>query len=180
MEPLPLTRQGYATKQAERDALGHELPGLLARLRAARDLGDVSENGELDATRERLAQVRARLATLTADLEWARPVTAPTDGQPSAVVIGATVTIRDERDGQVSQRHVVAQEEAAPLDGRVSTASSLGSALLGRPVGAVIDVSTPAGPRRLTILAIHHQAATPAAPLPATAPTRPDVEEATR
>src|SRR5687767_8583906 len=125
MEALPLTRHGYATKQAERDALGRELPGLLARLHAARDLGDASENSELHATRERLAQVRARIAALTADLERARPVTAPANSQPSAVVIGATVTIRDERDGRVSQRQVVAPAEAAPLDGRVSTASSL-------------------------------------------------------
>ena len=85
MEPLPLTRQGFAATQAERDALGGELPGLLARLHAARDLGDVGEKNDLHGTRERLAQVRARLAARTADLDRAQLVTAPADTQPSAV-----------------------------------------------------------------------------------------------
>jgi transcription elongation factor GreA len=176
MEPLPLTREGYSEKQAELDALHDEARGLVARQRSARDLGDVSENGEYQATRERLAQVRARIAEVTADLGRARPIAARADAV-SGVTIGATATVRDERDGHIGRRQVVAPAEAAPLAGKISAACPLGRALLGRRVGDAIDVATPAGPRRLTILAIRDEGAILAAPAAAVGPARPGAGE---
>ncbi len=148
-----LTPAGYARLMAELDYLRtvrrHELA---ERLRSAREVG-VWDSPEYLSAREEQAFVEGRIATLEKLLAQAEVVeVVPSTAWPS-VEVGSTVTLRDET-GEEEQYAIVGAMEAEPGEGRISNQSPVGRALMGHRSGETVDVETPMGPRRLTIVQI--------------------------
>lgn len=148
-----LTPTGYARLMAELDHLRtvrrHEVSD---RLRGAREVG-VWDSPEFLAAREEQAFVEGRIATLERLLAEAEVVEISTTAEWPSVEIGSTVVLRDD-EGEEERYAVVGAMEADPAQGRISNQSPVGRALLGHRPGDTVEVETPGGPRRLTVVEI--------------------------
>ena len=122
-----------------------ERPEIVQAIEDARAHGDLSENAEYHAAKERQGQVEATIADIEDQLSRAIIID-PTTLSGDKVVFGATVTLQDEDDKKVKYQ-LVGQVEADARDGRISYNSPLGRALIGRTVGEDVEVSTPSGDR---------------------------------
>jgi transcription elongation factor GreA len=146
-----LTAEGAARLQAELDELvGVRRREVVARIRTAKEHGDLKENAEYHAAREEQSFLEGRVAALEARLRNAVIVTPPAAG--SRVGLGSVVTVDDE--GESVRYTIVGAAEADPRTGRISSASPVGRALLAHDAGDVVTVSTPAGERTYRILAV--------------------------
>jgi transcription elongation factor GreA len=122
-----------------------ERPAIVEAIEAARAHGDLSENAEYHAAKERQGHVEATIAELEDQLSRAMVID-PSTLSGNKVVFGATVTLVDEDDKKVRYQ-LVGQSEADAKDGKISYNSPLGRALIGREVGEEVEVSTPSGDR---------------------------------
>jgi transcription elongation factor GreA len=129
-----------------------ERPAIIEAIEVARAHGDLSENAEYHAAKERQGQVEATIADLEDRLSRALVID-PTTLSGDKVVFGATVTLTDEDKKQVRYQ-LVGQTEADARVGRISYNSPLGRALIGRQVGDEVEVTTPSGERYYTIQVI--------------------------
>jgi transcription elongation factor GreA len=145
-EKVPMLAEGHRKLS---DQLRHlksvERPEIVEAIEAARAHGDLSENAEYHAAKERQGQVEATIADIEDQLSRAIVID-PTTLSGKKVVFGATVTLIDEDDKKVRYQ-LVGQVEANARDGRISYNSPLGRALIGREVGDEVEVSTPSGDR---------------------------------
>jgi transcription elongation factor GreA len=126
-----------------------ERPEIVQAIEDARAHGDLSENAEYHAAKERQGQVEATIADIEDQLSRAIVID-PTTLSGDKVVFGATVTLADEDNKKVKYQ-LVGQVEADARDGRISYNSPLGRALIGRQVGEDVEVSAPAGDRIYSI-----------------------------
>jgi transcription elongation factor GreA len=146
-----LTVEGAARLRAELDELvGVRRPEVIARIRTAKEHGDLSENAEYHAAREEQSFLEGRIQALEARLRSALIVDTPAAG--SRVGLGSRVTV--DQDGETATYTIVGASESHPASGRISSSSPVGRALVGHDVGDEIVVRTPAGERRYTIVAI--------------------------
>jgi len=145
---------GYAISQAGLDALRAELEQLetvarteiAARIRTAREWGDLKENAEYHSAKEDQAHLETRIKRLQDRLRGAKVVAA--DSTPDGVVgFGSTVEVRDDASGRVSTYTLVGAAEASASDGRLSVESPVARALMGAREGDAVTVQTPAGAR---------------------------------
>ena len=151
LEQVQLTTDGAARLQEELRVLTEERrPEVVARIRAAKELGDLKENGDYHAAREEQGFLEGRIQTIEALLRGAEVVAAPTAG--GSIGLGSTVTV--EADGDEVTYVLVGTSEANPNDGRISVASPVGKALLGRRAGDVVVVRTPQGEARYRVVSI--------------------------
>jgi transcription elongation factor GreA len=126
-------------------------PAVVARIRAARELGDLKENAEYHAAREEQSFLEGRIQAIEAILRQHVVVDAPAAGT-STIHVGSTVTV-DDGSGEMTWT-IVGPTEANPAEGRISLASPVGAALLGRSVGDDVPVRTPRGEIRYRVVAI--------------------------
>ena len=146
-----LTVEGAARLRAELDELtAVRRPEVIARIRTAKEHGDLKENAEYHAAREEQSFLEGRVQALEARLRSALIVDAPIAG--SRVGLGSQVTV--EHDGETATYTIVGASESHPVSGRISSSSPVGRALVGHDVGDEVVVVTPAGPRRYVIVAI--------------------------
>jgi transcription elongation factor GreA len=146
-----VTAEGAARLQAELDQLTQvRRPQIIARIRTAKEHGDLKENAEYHAAREEQSFLEGRVQALEARLRSAVIVAAPAAG--SRVGLGSVVTVDD--DGESVAYTIVGADESDPGAGRISSASPVGRALVGHNVGDEIIVRTPAGDRTYRILDI--------------------------
>jgi transcription elongation factor GreA len=151
VDATALTPDGAARLRAELDELiGVRRPEVVARIRTAKEHGDLKENAEYHAAREEQSFLEGRIQAIEKRLRTAVIVSAPAAG--SRVGLGSVVTVDD--DGETVAYTIVGAAEADPGRGRISSASPVGRGLLGRDVGDVITVATPAGDRSYRILAV--------------------------
>jgi transcription elongation factor GreA len=129
-----------------------ERPAIIEAIEMARAHGDLSENAEYHAAKERQGQVEATIADLEDRLSRALVID-PKTLSGDKVVFGATVTLVDE-DKKKVRYQLVGQTEADARVGRISYNSPLGRALIGRQVGDEVEVTTPSGERYYKIKAI--------------------------
>jgi transcription elongation factor GreA len=129
-----------------------ERPAIIEAIEVARAHGDLSENAEYHAAKERQGQVEATIADLEDRLSRALVID-PTTLSGDKVVFGATVTLIDE-DKKKVRYQLVGQTEADAKVGRISYNSPLGRALIGRQVGDEVEVTTPSGDRYYKIKAV--------------------------
>jgi transcription elongation factor GreA len=150
--PTVMTAEGLARLEAEHHELTRERrPGVVARIRAAKELGDLRENAEYHAAREEQSFLEGRVQAIEAILRNHVVAGAPAAGT-TAVHLGSAVTVED--GTEETRWTIVGPTEADPADGRISIASPVGSALLGRSVGDEVVVRTPRGEARYRVLAI--------------------------
>jgi transcription elongation factor GreA len=125
---------------------------IAARIKTAREWGDLKENAEYHAAKEDQAHLETRILKLRDAVRKAVVVT--TSGSTEVVEHGSTVTYTDRSSGRAQTFRIVSPHEARPGDGTLSVASPIAKALIGRRLGEVVEVHTPAGPRGLAIDAI--------------------------
>jgi transcription elongation factor GreA len=142
--PTPITKKGYEALKAELDRLRKvERPKVIEAIAEARAHGDLSENAEYDAAKERQGFIEARLIELESKLADARII--ETAGRTSdTVVFGATVVVIEQEAQQKKEYTLVGQDEADLKLARISVQSPVGRALIGKRVGDLVEVTTPA------------------------------------
>jgi transcription elongation factor GreA len=145
VEKLPMLAEGYERLIGELKALREERPLIVDAIEEARAHGDLSENAEYHAAKERQGQVEASIADLE-DRVSRSQIVDPTTLSGDKIIFGATVTLLDDDDKPVKYQ-IVGPYEADARVGRISYASPLGRALIGRKVDEEIEVTVPAGER---------------------------------
>ena len=144
-DKVPMLAEGHRTMTDEVRRLKLERPDIIDSIEEARAHGDLSENAEYHAAKERQGQVEAMIADLDDRLSRALVID-PTTLSGDKVVFGATVTLIDE-DKKKIRYQLVGQTEADARVGRISYNSPLGRALIGRQKSDEVEVTTPAGER---------------------------------
>ena len=145
IEKLPMLAEGYEKLIAEVKGLREERPRVVEAIEEARAHGDLSENAEYHAAKERQGQVEASIADLEDRVSRAQIID-PTSLSGEKIVFGATVTLRDDDDKPVRYQ-IVGPYEADARVGRISYNSPLGRALISRRVDDEIEVTVPSGDR---------------------------------
>jgi transcription elongation factor GreA len=145
VDKMPMLQEGYEKLQADLKRLKEERPQIVDAIEEARAHGDLSENAEYHAAKERQGQVEAQIADLEAKLSRAQIID-PTELSGDKVVFGATVTLLDEDDKPIRYQ-IVGETEADVRSGRISYNSPLGRALIGRKVDDEVEVTVPSGDR---------------------------------
>jgi transcription elongation factor GreA len=145
-DKVPMLAEGHRKLNEQvRHLKSVERPAIVEAIEAARAHGDLSENAEYHAAKERQGHVEAMIADIDDQLSRAMVID-PTTLSGDKVVFGATVTLLDEDEKKVRYQ-LVGQVEADAKDGKISYNSPLGRALIGRHVGEDVEVSTPSGDR---------------------------------
>ncbi len=148
-----LTADGAARLKAELEELkGPARQELARRLRAAIQMGDLSENADYHKAKEDQAFLEGRIQELEHILRNA-VIVEETDGPKDRVAIGRRVTVQED-DFEPEVFQIVGAKEADPRQGKISNESPIGSALLDRRVGDTVEVETPGGKIRMKILKI--------------------------
>jgi transcription elongation factor GreA len=145
MEKVPMLAEGYEMLTAELNNLRQERPLIVDAIEEARAHGDLSENAEYHAAKERQGQVEASIADLEDRVSRAQIIN-PAELSGDRVIFGATVTLLDEED-KPNRYQIVGMTEADARKGRISYNSPLGKALIGRKVGEDVEVTVPSGDR---------------------------------
>ncbi len=151
-DKVPMLEEGHRKLNDELRRLRSERPEIVESIEAARAHGDLSENAEYHAAKERQGHIEATIADLEDQLSRAMVID-PKSLSGDKVVFGATVTLKDE-DGKKVKYQLVGQVEADANQGRISYNAPLGRALIGRQKGEDVQVSTPSGDRYYEIAKI--------------------------
>ena len=145
VEKLPMLAEGYERLITELKALRVERPKIVEAIEEARAHGDLSENAEYHAAKERQGQVEAAVGDLEDRVSRAQIID-PASLSGDRIIFGATVTLSDD-DGKPVKYQIVGPYEADARVGRISYNSPLGRALIGREVDHEIEVTVPSGDR---------------------------------
>lgn len=148
---IPMTPRGYALLEAELKRLKVvERPKNVKEIEVARAHGDISENAEFEAAKERQAQLEARISMIEDRLARAQVIDA--SGQrPDAVRFGATVLLMDTESGDEITYTIVGEDESDASKGLISVTSPVARAIIGKPVDEVVRVQVPRGTREFEI-----------------------------
>ena len=151
MDQLLLTRQGYdRLKQELKHLRSVELPKNVTAIEEARAHGDLSENAEFHAAKERQAVISSKIYEIEETLATSRVID-PLPEPNGRVVFGAKVVIYDVDSDEEMTWQVVGQPESDPDQGKISLTSPIGQALVGKEEGDEVRVKTPGGIRTLEI-----------------------------
>src|SRR5512139_3177534 len=145
VEMLPMLAEGYEKITAELKALREERPRIVDAIEEARAHGDLSENAEYHAAKERQGHVEMQIADLEDKVSRANIID-PATLSGDKIIFGATVTLLDDTDKPVRYQ-IVGPYEADAKVGRISYNSPLGKALIGRKTDDEIEVTVPSGDR---------------------------------
>jgi transcription elongation factor GreA len=155
-EKVPMTPDGYARLREEMKRLKEvELPQVVKDISVARDHGDLSENAEYHAAKERQGMIVARITYIEQTLSRAEVID-PSKLSGSKVQFGAKVKLVNLDTDEEQSFQIVGPEEADIKLGRISVSSPLARALIAREVGDEVKVVMPAGPRTYEILDIRY------------------------
>jgi len=145
MERVPMLAEGYEKLTADLQALRLERPKIVDAIEEARAHGDLSENAEYHAAKERQGQIEAQIGEIEDRVSRAQIID-PSTLSGDRVVFGATVTVLDD-DDKPQRYQIVGMTEADARQGRISYDSPLGRALIGKQVGEEVEVTVPSGDR---------------------------------
>jgi transcription elongation factor GreA len=154
MNKVPMTMEGFLRLEAELKHLKSvERPAVIRAIAEARDHGDLSENAEYHAARERQSFIEGRVAELEDKIARAEVIdVSKLSGKQ--VTFGATVTIADEDTDEKLTYQIVGQDEADIKAGRLSIGAPLARALIGKSVGDSAEVMTPSGAKSYEIVRV--------------------------
>jgi len=154
MNKIPMTVEGYNRLQEELKRLKSvDRPAVIRAIAEARTHGDINENAEYHAARERQSFIEGRLADLEDKIVRAEVIDV-SKLSGSAVKFGATVTLADEETDEEQTFRIVGEDEADISNGRLSVTSPLARALIGKSKGDSVEVSTPRGNRSYEIVTV--------------------------
>jgi transcription elongation factor GreA len=153
-DKVHMTRPGYEKALEElRQLKAVERPRIVEEIRRAREHGDISENAEYHAAKEKQGLLEARIRALEDRIARAEVVD-PRGARPDRVRFGTTVQLEDLDTGERVQYTIVGEDEADANSGRLSVTSPIARALIGKAVEEVAVVQVPKGRRELEVLAI--------------------------
>jgi transcription elongation factor GreA len=157
MSKVPMTVTGAQRLKTELHHLKtRDRPEIIRALAEARSHGDLSENADYDAAKERQGFIEGRIAEIEHKLAGAQiidPADLDADGR---VVFGATVDLHDVESGQEVTYQIVGDDEADLKHGKISVNSPIARALIGRSEGDVAEVQAPGGAREYEVLAVRY------------------------
>lgn len=150
-----MTRSGHAALDAELKKLkSEERPAVIRAIAEAREHGDLSENAEYHAARERQSFIEGRIKEIEAMLSRADVI--DTSKLSGAIKFGATVTLVDEDTDEEKTYRIVGEAEADIENGLLNIRSPLAKALIGKEEGDSVEVRTPGGDRSYEVLSIRY------------------------
>jgi transcription elongation factor GreA len=156
-DKVPMTPQGYRLLQDELKRLESvERHKIVKEIEVARAHGDISENAEYHAAKEKQGLIEARIRYVSDRLARAQVI--DSEGQdPERVRFGATVVIADLESGEQSTYRIVGEDEADAKQGTISVTSPVAQALLGREADASVELRVPKGIREVEIVDIRYE-----------------------
>jgi transcription elongation factor GreA len=154
MEKIPMTAEGYQALDAELKRLKTvERPSVIAAISEARQHGDLSENAEYHAAKERQSFIEGRLLELEDKIARAQIIdVSKLSGKQ--VKFGATVNLIDEDSGDKSKYKIVGEDESDVKGGKISITSPIARALIGKEEGDIIEVMAPGGAKSYEIVKV--------------------------
>lgn len=157
MNQIPITVKGAELLKAELQRLRSvDRPDVIQAIAEARALGDLSENAEYDAAKERQSFIEGRIAEIEAKLSNAMIIDPTTLNAEGRCVFGATVELEDLDSGDVSTYQIVGDDEADIKSGKISIGSPIARALIGKVEGDVAEVMAPGGIRSYEVLGVQY------------------------
>ncbi|BBD77453.1 transcription elongation factor GreA [Hydrogenophilus thermoluteolus] len=154
----PMTVRGAQKLKEELHRLKTvERPAVIAAIAEARSHGDLSENAEYDAARERQAFIEGRIMELEGKLANAQIIDPKTLDADGRVVFGATVDLEATESGEQVTYQIVGEDEADVREGKISVTSPIARALIGKYAGDVVVVQAPGGAREYEILDVRYE-----------------------
>ena len=157
MNKIPLTVNGAAKLREELQELkGVQRPAIITAIAEARAHGDLSENAEYAAAKERQGFIEGRIAELESKLSNAQIINPALLDAEGRCVFGATVDLEDMESGQVVTYQIVGEDEADIKVGKISISSPIARALIGKTAGDVAEVQAPGGLREYEILDVKY------------------------
>lgn len=157
MDKFPITQQGYDKLEQEIKQLKHvERPAIIEAIATAREFGDLSENAEYHAAREKQSFIEGRILDL--EDKFSRSEIIDTSKlSTDSVKFGVTAKVIDDDTEEESTYHIVGEYEADITKKRISTKSPLAKALIGKSIGDIVEVTTPKGGKAFEIVEISFQ-----------------------
>ncbi|MBI1407220.1 MAG: transcription elongation factor GreA [Caulobacter sp.] len=154
MEKVPMTAGGYSALDEELKRLKTvERPSVIAAISEARAHGDLSENAEYHAAKERQGWIEGRIAEIEDKIARAQVIDV-SKLSGTQVKFGATVSVVDEDTEDEARYQIVGEHEADVREGRVSISSPIARAMIGKEPGDVVEVNTPGGVKAYEILKV--------------------------
>jgi transcription elongation factor GreA len=152
MEKVPMTGEGYQALDEELKRLKSvERPSVIAAIAEARSHGDLSENAEYHAAKERQGWIEGRIAEIEDKMARAQVIDV-SKLSGAQVQFGATVSVVDEDTEEEARYQIVGEHEADVKSGKLSVTSPLARGMIGKEVGDVVEINTPAGVKAYEIL----------------------------
>jgi transcription elongation factor GreA len=156
MTTIPITKRGAEKLKAEL----HELktvqrPAVIAAIAEARAQGDLSENAEYDAAKDRQGFIEGRIQEVEGKLSAAQVIDPAALEASGKVVFGATVDLEEE-SGEAVTYQIVGEDEANLKEGRINISSPIARALIGKEEGDTAEVQAPGGIKRYEIVAVRY------------------------
>ena len=157
MNKIPLTVTGAVALQEELHRLKTvERPAVIEAIAEARAHGDLSENAEYDAAKEKQGFIEGRIQEVEGKLSHAQIIDPSSMDADGRCVFGSTVDLEDAESGQSVTYQIVGEDEADIKQGKVSFASPLARALIGKFAGDVVQVQTPGGQREYEMIDVRY------------------------
>ena len=157
MEKFPLTKRGYTDLEAELKRLkGVDRPNIIAAIAEARSHGDLSENAEYSAAKEKQSFIEGRIQELEAVISRAQVID-PSQIKGDIIRFGATVVVADEDSNEEKEYQIVGDYEADIEKNRISLSSPLAKAIIGKEVGDIAEYMAPGGKKSFEILEVIYQ-----------------------
>lgn len=154
---IPVTVRGAELLKEELQRLRSvDRPSVIQAIAEARAQGDLSENAEYEAAKEKQSFIEGRINEIEAKLSVAMVIDPRTLNAEGRCVFGATVEVEDMDNGDVSTYQIVGDDEASIKDGKISVSSPIARALIGKTEGDVAEVLAPAGLRSYEILDVKY------------------------
>ncbi len=157
MATFPITRRGAEKLKAELHRLKTvDRPGVIHAIAEARGQGDLSENAEYEAAKDRQGFIEGRIKEVEGKLAAAQVIDPSTVHGDGRVVFGATVDLEDEATGDKVTYQIVGEDEADLKHGLINVGSPIARALIGKVAGDSAEVRAPGGTRYLEIVAVRY------------------------
>lgn len=154
MDKVPMTAEGFHALDDELKRLKtQQRPAVIAAIAEARQHGDLSENAEYHAAKERQGWIEGRIAEIEDKIARAQVIDV-SKLSGAQVKFGATVSVVDEDTEEEARYQIVGEHEADVRSGKVSIASPIARAMIGKETGDVVEVNTPGGVKAYEILKV--------------------------
>jgi len=157
MSTIPITKRGAEMLKEELHRLKHvERPAVVQAIAEARAQGDLSENAEYDAAKDKQGFIEGRISEIEGKLSAAKVIDPSDLDAGGRVVFGATVEMEIEATGDVVTYQIVGDDEADLKEGKISIGSPIARALIGKEAGDVAVVQAPGGERSYEIIEVRY------------------------